>query len=595
MRSDGEVGKTLAIGRPWTRDIFCTRHDRSILAGRELSFDGRNLGQMYQYDHYDQTLVDERAAQFREQTRRFLAGELSEDQFRQLRLMNGLYIQRHAPMLRIAIPYGLLSSRQMRMLADIARKYDKGYGHFTTRQNIQFNWPRLEEVPDILEALASVEMHAIQTSGNCIRNTTSDHLAGVALDELEDPRPYCEIIRQWSTLHPEFSFLPRKFKIAVSGSQRDRAATQVHDIGLQLIRNERGETGFEVLVGGGLGRTPIIGAVIRPFLEKTDLLSYLEAILRVYNRFGRRDNKYKARVKILVKETGPERFAEMVEAEWLKIRDSMILDEREIFRVQAFFQPHDYEQLPAKDESLEQHLLSDAEFAAWYRRNTAPHKIPGYRAVFLSLKPHGTPPGDMSENQMDTVADLMDDYSFGEIRVTHTQNLVMADVRHDQLFAVWGKLKPLALATPNVGTATDMITCPGLDFCSLANAVSIPIANGIQALFDCYDYLYDLGDIRINISGCMNGCGHHTVGHIGILGVDKKGEEWYQITLGGSSSNDASLGERLGPSVPRNEVPMVMERIFLTYRDLREGEESFLETVRRVGIQPFQERVYESH
>jgi len=550
---------------------------------------------MYQYDHYDQTLVNERAAQFREQTRRFLAGELSEDQFRPLRLMNGLYIQRHAPMLRIAIPYGLLSSRQVRMLAHIARKYDKGYGHFTTRQNIQYNWPRLEEVPDILDDLASVEMHAIQTSGNCIRNTTSDHLAGVAVDELEDPRPYCEIIRQWSTLHPEFSFLPRKFKIAVSGSQRDRAATQVHDIGLQLVNNAQGETGFEVLVGGGLGRTPIIGVVIRPFLEKAHLLSYLEAILRVYNRYGRRDNKYKARIKILVKETGPARFAAMVEDEWLKIRDGMLLDEGELQRVSAFFQPHDYLELPSKDAGLEQQLLSNAEFAAWYRRNTVPHKVAGYRAVILSLKPHGTPPGDMSDSQMDAVADLMDAYSFGEIRVTHTQNLVMADVRQDQLFEVWAKLKLLELATPNVGTATDMITCPGLDFCSLANAVSIPVANAIQALFDSYDYLYDLGDIRINISGCMNGCGHHTVGHIGILGVDKKGEEWYQITLAGSSSNDASLGERLGPSVARDEVPAVMERIFLTYRDLREEEESFLETVRRVGIQPFQERVYESH
>jgi len=388
---------------------------------------------------------------------------------------------------------------------------------------------------------------------------------------------------------------PMPLKIAVSGSQRDRAATQVHDIGLQLVKSAQGETGFEVLVGGGLGRTPIIGVVIRPFLEKVHLLSYLEAILRVYNRYGRRDNKYKARIKILVKETGPERFAAMVEDEWLRIRDGMLLDAGELQRVSAFFQPHDYLELPSNDAGLEEHLLSNAEFAAWYRRNTVPHRVAGYRAVFLSLKPHGTPPGDMSESQMDAVADLMDAYSFGEIRVTHTQNLVMADVRQDQLFELWARLKLLELATPNVGTATDMITCPGLDFCSLANAASIPVANAIQALFDSYDYLYDLGDIRINISGCMNGCGHHTVGHIGILGVDKKGEEWYQITLGGSSSNDASLGDRLGPSVPRDEVPAVMERIFLTYRDLREEEESFLETVRRVGIQPFQERVYESH
>ena len=550
---------------------------------------------MYQYDHYDQTLVNERAAQFRDQTQRFLAGELTEDQFRPLRLMNGLYIQRHAPMLRIAVPYGLLSSGQMRMLAHIARKYDKGYGHFTTRQNIQFNWPKLEEVPDILDDLASVQMHAIQTSGNCIRNTTSDHLAGIAVDELEDPRPYCEIIRQWSTLHPEFAFLPRKFKIAVSGAQRDRAATQVHDIGLQLVRNEKGEIGFEVLVGGGLGRTPIIGVVIRPFLEKKHLLSYLEAILRVYNLHGRRDNKYKARIKILVKETGAEKFAEMVEAEWAAIRDTLLLDQAEIDRVSAFFRPHPYAQLHAVDASLEEKKQAHAEFAAWYRHNTVAHKMPGYRAVFLSLKPHGKPPGDMTDQQIDAVADLMDRLSFGEIRVTHTQNLVMADVRQSELFSLWEELKALDLATPNVGTATDMITCPGLDFCSLANAASIPVANSIQSLFDNLDYLYDLGEIRINISGCMNGCAHHTVGHIGILGVDKKGEEWYQITLGGSSSNEASLGERLGPSVAKSEVPGVMERIFLTYRDLREDEESFLATVRRIGIQPFQERVYDSH
>ena len=550
---------------------------------------------MYQYDHHDQTLVNERAAQFRDQTQRFLAGELTEDQYRPLRLMNGLYIQRHAPMLRIAVPYGLLSSRQMRMLAHIARKYDKGYGHFTTRQNIQFNWPKLEEVPDILDDLASVQMHAIQTSGNCIRNTTSDHLAGVAVDELEDPRPYCEIIRQWSTLHPEFAFLPRKFKIAVSGAQRDRAATQVHDIGLQLVKNEKGETGFEVLVGGGLGRTPVIGVVIRPFLEKKDLLSYLEAILRVYNLHGRRDNKYKARIKILVKETGAERFAEVVDAEWKAIRGTMVLDQAEIDRVSAFFMPHRYAELSDVDTTVEEQKQRHAEFSAWFRHNTVAHKMPGYRAVFLSLKPHGQPPGDMTDQQIDAVADLMDRMSFGEIRVTHTQNLVMADVRQSDLFSLWEQLKALDLATPNVGTATDMITCPGLDFCSLANAASISVANSIQSLFDNLDYLYDLGDIRINISGCMNGCAHHTVGHIGILGVDKKGEEWYQITLGGSSSNDASLGERLGPSVAKAEVPHVMKRIFLTYRDLRGDEESFLDTVRRIGIQPFQERVYDSH
>ena len=550
---------------------------------------------MYQYDHYDQTLVNQRAQQFREQTRRFLEGELTEDQYRPLRLMNGLYIQRHAPMLRVAIPYGLLSSIQMRTLAHIARTYDQGYGHFTTRQNIQYTWPKLEEVPDILDDLAKVEMHAIQTSGNCIRNTTSDHLAGVAADELEDPRPYCEIIRQWSTLHPEFAFLPRKFKIAVSGAQRDRAATQVHDIGLQLIKNARGEVGFEVLVGGGLGRTPIIGVVIRDFLPKEDLLSYLEAILRVYNQWGRRDNKYKARIKILVKETGIESFTQWVEKEWATIRDGMRLDQIEIDRVSAFFKTRQYLSLPEVDPALEEQLARNPAFAAWVRRNTVTHKIKGYRAVFLSLKPHGQPPGDMTDTQMDAVADLMDRFSFGEIRVTHTQNLVLADVEQQHLLDLWQALDHLGLATPNVGTATDMITCPGLDFCSLANAASISIATGIQSLFDNLDYLYDLGDIRINISGCMNGCGHHTVGHIGILGVDKKGEEWYQITLGGSSSNDASLGERLGPSVAKSEVTQTIEHILLTYRDLREGEETFLDTVRRIGMEPFQERVYGHH
>lgn len=550
---------------------------------------------MYQYDHYDQTLVNERAQQFREQTRRFLEGELTEDQYRPLRLMNGLYLQRHAPMLRVAIPYGLLSSAQMRTLGHIARTYDQGYGHFTTRQNIQYNWPKLETVPDILDDLAKVQMHAIQTSGNCIRNTTSDHLAGVAADELEDPRPYCEIIRQWSTLHPEFAFLPRKFKIAVSGAQRDRAATQVHDIGLQLVKNARGDVGFEVLVGGGLGRTPIIGVVIRDFLPKEDLLSYLEAILRVYNQWGRRDNKYKARIKILVKETGIESFAQWVEKEWATIRDGMRLDQAEIDRVSAFFKTRHYHSLPEVDPALEEQLAHNPAFAAWVRRNTVSHKIKGYRAVFLSLKPHGQPPGDMTDTQMDAVANLMDRFSFGEIRVTHTQNLVMADVEQQHLLDLWQALDHLGLATPNVGTATDMITCPGLDFCSLANAASISVATGIQSLFDDLDYLYDLGDIRINISGCMNGCGHHTVGHIGILGVDKKGEEWYQITLGGSSSNDASLGDRLGPSVAKADVTHTIEHILLTYRDLREGEETFLETVRRIGMEPFQERVYGHH
>jgi sulfite reductase (NADPH) hemoprotein beta-component len=550
---------------------------------------------MYQYDQYDQTLVNERAAQFKGQTERFFAGQLTEDQFRPLRLMNGLYVQKHAPMLRVAVPYGLLSSHQLRMLAHIARRYDRGYGHFTTRQNIQYNWPKLEEVPDILAELASVEMHAIQTSGNCIRNTTSDPLAGVAQDELEDPRPYCEIIRQWSTLHPEFSFLPRKFKIAVSGALNDRAATQVHDIGLQLVRDDEGQVGFEVLVGGGLGRTPIIGVMIRPFLEKQHLLSYLEAILRVYNRFGRRDNKYKARIKILVKELGQEKFAELVEAEWAEIRDPLVLDQAEIDRVQQFFQPPAYEQLPEEDAGLAEHRRHDAGFAAWFRHNTRAHKVPGYRVAFLSLKPPGIPPGDITDRQLDAVADLADRYSLGEARATHTQNLVFADVRQADLYGLWQELKALNLAAPNIGTAADIICCPGLDFCSLANATSIPIANGIQEIFDSLDYLYDLGEIRINVSGCMNGCGHHSVGHIGILGVDKKGEEWYQITLGGSSAKDAALGERLGPAVAKAEVVHAIEAIFQTYRELRLDDEAFLATVRRIGIQPFQERVYGDH
>lgn len=550
---------------------------------------------MYHYDQYDQTVVDERVAQFRDQTRRFLTGELSEDQFRPLRLMNGLYIQRHAPMLRVAIPYGLLSTRQLRMLAHIARRYDKGYGHFTTRQNIQFNWPRLEEVPDILADLATVQMHAIQTSGNCIRNVTSDHLAGVTADELEDPRIYCEIIRQWSTFHPEFSFLPRKFKIAVNGAAKDRAATQVHDIGLQLVKNASGETGFEVLVGGGLGRTPVIGVVIRPFLAKSDLLSYLEAILRVYNRFGRRDNKYKARIKILVKELGTAEFTRLVEAEWALVRTQLILDDSEIERVTRAFTTATYESLPATCSTLDAALAEQPGLRHWWSHNTAPHKIPGYRVVFVSLKLPGQAPGDMTDSQMDALAELTDRYSQGELRVTHAQNLVLADVKLTDLQALWQHLSGLGLATANIGTAADIICCPGLDFCSLANATSIPIANGIQQLFEDTDYLYDLGDIRINISGCMNGCGHHTVGHIGILGVDKKGEEWYQITLGGSSATEAALGERLGPAVSRDQVVSVIDSIFTVYRNIRTDEEPFLATVQRVGLTPFQERVYGTH
>ena len=551
---------------------------------------------MYQYDHFDQTLVNERVAQFRDQTRRFLAGELSEDEFRPLRLMNGLYIQRFAPMLRVAIPYGLLSSKQLRMLAHIARTYDRNYGHFTTRQNIQYNWPELARVPDILQDLATVQMHAIQTSGNCIRNVTSDHLAGVTPDEIEDPRPWCEIIRQWSTLHPEFAFLPRKFKIAVSGAARDRAATQVHDVGLHLVRNEQGEVGFEVLVGGGLGRTPILGQVVRPFLEKRHLLSYLEAILRVYNRFGRRDNKYRARIKILVREDTLERFRALVEKEWLRIRDGLLLDQAEIDRVAAFFAPPTYESLTVEQIAVPEKLaLSDPAFFAWYRHNSVAHKQAGYRAVFLSLKPQGVAPGDLSGEQMDAVADLADRFSLGLVRVTHTQNLLLADVRKDRLPELWRELKALNLATPNVGKVTDMICCPGLDFCSLANAAAIPVALDIAQRFEDLDYLHDLGEVRVNLSGCMNGCGHHTVGHIGILGVDKHGEEWYQLTLGGSSSNDAALGERLGPSLAKGDVADAVVTLLQTYVDLREEEESFLDTLRRAGIEPFRERLYANH
>jgi len=548
---------------------------------------------MYLYDQVDQTLVEERVVQFRDQTRRYLAGELSDEEFRPLRLMNGLYIQRHAPMLRIAVPYGLLASRQLRMLGHIARTYDKGFGHFTTRQNIQFNWPSLERVPDILADLASVQMHAIQTSGNCIRNVTSDHLAGVLADELEDPRPYCEILRQWSTFHPEFSYLPRKFKIAVSGAREDRAAVQVHDIGLQLRRNEDGETGFRVFVGGGLGRTPIIGEVIREFLPRRYLLSYCEAILRVYNLLGRRDNIHKARIKILVKALGAEEFARRVEQEWSHIRDdaSLLLDEAACQRMQGFFAPPAYD--PNVDTaSLDRALEADSRFARWYERNTVGHKRPGYRAVYVSLKAPGVPPGDVTAEQMDAVADLADEFSFGEARVSHKQNLVLADVRADRLHDLWQRLEALNLAAPNIGTVNDMICCPGLDFCGLANATSIPVAKQINERFDDLDYLYDLGEVRINISGCMNACGHHHVGHIGILGVDKRGEEFYQITLGGSSANDAALGQRLGPAVGKDEVADVLARILETYVEARHEDERFLDTFRRLGLEPFKVNVY---
>ena len=549
---------------------------------------------MYRYDKYDQAIVDERVAQFRDQTRRFLAGELTEDEFRPLRLMNGLYIQRYAPMLRVAIPYGLLSSKQLRMLAHIARKYDKDYGHFSTRQNIQYNWPKLETVPDILADLASVEMHAIQTSGNCVRNVTSDHFAGIALDELEDPRPYCEIIRQWSTFHPEFSYLPRKFKIAVTGAYHDRAAVQVHDIGLYLVKNAEGEIGFKVLVGGGQGRTPYIGAFIHDFLEKKYLLSYIEAILRVYNRYGRRDNIHKARIKILVFSLGPEKFARLVEEEWGKIKDDprLVLDQKEIDRVSACFTAPAYEKNAGADTSFPAKLAADKGFATWVGRNVKHHKVPGYRAVMISLKAPGSPPGDATDKQMDFIADLADRYSFSEVVVTHDQNLVLPHVRQADLYPLWRDLQSMDLATPNIGLLTDMICCPGLDFCSLANAGSIPIAKQINEKFTDLDYLHDIGELRIKMSGCMNACGHHHVGHIGILGVSKKGEEFYQLTLGGSAENDAAIGDRLGPSIAKDKVADVIEKILDVYLEQRTEDERFLDTYRRIGMVPFKQRVY---
>jgi len=549
---------------------------------------------MYQYNEVDQTLVQERVEQFRDQTRRFLAGELSEDDFLALRLMNGLYIQRYAPMLRVAVPYGLMSSTQMRKLALIARKYDRGYGHITTRTNIQYNWPKLEEVPDILAELAEVQMHAIQTSGNCIRNTTTDEYAGINANEIEDPRPYCEIIRQWSTLHPEFAYLPRKFKIAVTGGPEDRAASQVHDIGLHIVRNDAGEVGFEVLVGGGLGRTPFIGKVVRNFLPKQHLLSYLDAILRVYNLNGRRDNKYKARIKILVDAMGVEAFGELVEAEWQSFgKDGQLtLTDTEIERAKSFFKPLDYDLSAVNDTSLDQQLAEDKSFNAWYERNTVAHKVDGYRAVVVSLKPLLVAPGDITDAQMDLVADLSDQYSMGEIRSTHQQNLVLGEVKKADLYALWKVLDANQLARANVGTLTDMICCPGFDFCALANAKTINIAEQINNCFDDLDHLYDLGDIRLNMSGCINACGHHHVADIGILGVDKKGEDWYQITLGGSSKADARLGKVLGKAVAADDVATTLQTVLSVYVENRKEEESFADTVQRLGIAPFKERVY---
>jgi len=510
-------------------------------------------------------------------------------------LRNGLYIQTHAPMLRVAVPYGLLSSRQLRKIAHIARSYDKNYCHFTTRQNIQFNWPKLEQVPDILAELADVQMHAIQTSGNCIRNTTADHLAGIGVDEIEDPRPYCEIIRQWSTLHPEFDYLPRKFKIAVSGALHDRAATQFHDIGIHLVKNDAGEIGFKILVGGGLGRTPVIGQVIKPYLEKKHLLSYLEAILRIYNLYGRRDNKYKARIKILVKESGLENFTALVEQEWLLTKDAHELSDERIDAIKSQFIAPGYDAGAAQDSSLAQQQQEYPAFSTWVKHNTLSHKVLGYRAVFLSLKAPDSPPGDMSDAQLDAVADLAEQYSFAEVRSTHRQNLVFADVKQADLFPLWQQLDAIKLATPNIGTVTDMICCPGLDFCSLANSGTIGVAREINEALDDMDYLHDIGDVKINMSGCMNGCAHQSVGHIGILGVDKKGTEWYQLTLGGSSENEAAIGERLGPAIAKDEVTQAVKTILNVYVEQRLDDESFLDMVKRVGIDPFKEKVYASH
>jgi sulfite reductase (NADPH) hemoprotein beta-component len=554
---------------------------------------------MYLYDEIDQRIVDERVAQFRDQTRRFLAGQLSEDDFRPLRLQNGLYIQRYAPMLRVAIPYGLLSSHQLRKLAHIARVYDRGYGHFSTRQNIQYNWPKLEAVPDILAELASVQMHAIQTSGNCIRNITTDHFAGVAPDEIVDSFVWCEVVRQWSTFHPEFVYLPRKFKIAITGAANDRAATFVHDIGLHAVRTDDGLVGFRVIVGGGLGRTPIVGHVIREFLPWEHLLTYLEAILRVYNRHGRRDNKYKARIKILVKERTPEAFAREVESEWAHLRDGpATLIREEIERIERRFTRPAYAPLSDRDARLEAALASDRAFAAWHKRNVHSHKVPGYTAVTVSLKKTGVPPGDVTADQMDAIADLADRYSFGALRVSHEQNLIFADVTKGNLHSLWQQLRGLGLATPNIGLLTNMIACPGGDFCSLANAKSIPVAEAIQERFDDLDYLHDIGELDLNISGCINSCGHHHVGHIGILGVDKNGEEWYQITIGGHqgqtrSGESASIGKVIGPSFAHHEIPDVVERLIGCYLRHRDSDaERFVETVHRIGLEPFKEHVY---
>ncbi|MEX2250055.1 MAG: nitrite/sulfite reductase [Parvibaculum sp.] len=552
---------------------------------------------MYRYDEFDQQLVNERVAQFRGQVSRRLSGELTEDEFKPLRLMNGVYLQLHAYMLRIAIPYGTLSSKQLRMLAHIGRKYDRGYGHFTTRQNLQFNWPALKDTPDILRDLATVEMHAIQTSGNCIRNVTSDQYAGAAKDEIEDPRIVSEIIRQWSTFHPEFSFLPRKFKIAVSGTPDDRAAIRVHDIGIQIVQDDKGAIGYEVYVGGGLGRTPMIGKKIADFVPKEDLLAYLEAIMRVYNMYGRRDNIYKARIKILVHEIGAEEMKRQVDAEFAEIRKTgaLHLPAEEVARIQAYFAPPAYETLPDESTELNKAVVADPDFANWVKSNVATHKVPGYAIVNISLKPIGGTPGDCSSDQMDAVADIAEKYSFDELRVTHEQNLTLADVRKKDLPAVHAALRAADLATANINLITDQITCPGLDYCALANARSIPLAQQISERFSDLDRQHDIGELKINTSGCINACGHHHVGHIGILGVDKKGVEYYQVTLGGAADEKTAIGDIVGPAFTEDQIVDAIETIVTTYLGLRQPGERFIDTYRRTGIDPFKESLYATH
>ena len=549
---------------------------------------------MYHYDEYDQTIVDERVRQYRDQVRRRLSGELTEEEFMPLRLQNGLYMQIHAYMLRIAVPYGLISSKQMRMFAHIARKYDRGYGHFTTRQNIQFNWLKLEDTPDILADLATVQMHAIQTSGNCVRNITSDEYAGVARDEIVDPQPYAEILRQWSTFHPEFAYLPRKFKIAISGGKEDRAAIYAHDIGLAVTKNAQGEIGFRVLVGGGLGRTPMIGAEICEFLPWQHLLTYVESILRIYNQYGRRDNKYKARIKILVKALGIDEFKRQVDADWADLKNGPgTLTIEEVNRVASFFTAPAYETLTDHDSKLNEFKADSRSFSNWMQRNVKPHRVPGYAIVVLSLKKPGNAPGDATAEQMDAIADLADRYSFGELRITHQQNLVLADVRQKDLIRLWQEATVHELTAPNIGLLTDIISCPGADFCTLANARSIPLAKLIAERFENLDFQHDIGEITLNMSGCVNACGQHHIGNIGITGVEKKDHgEWYQVSLGGAEGNNSSIGKIIGPSFTFNQVPEVIDRILQVYLHERIEAERFIDTVRRIGHTPFKEHVY---